>query len=51
MEQKIEITTEERAEIMEQNVGVVELSDEMLQMVAGGQFVHYTQPAALGGFC
>lgn len=42
MEQKIEMTTEELAKIMEQNVGVVELNDEMLQMVAGGQLPYRT---------
>jgi hypothetical protein len=42
MENKIELTSEELAKIMEQNVGVVELSDEMLQMVAGGQAPYKT---------
>jgi len=51
METKIELSNEELAKIMEQNVGVVELNDEMLQMVAGGQFIYHTQLATLGGWC
>ena len=51
METKIEMTSEELATIMEQNVGVVELSDEMLQMVAGGQAHYHTQLAVFGGWC
>jgi len=42
METKIELTSEELAKIMEQNIGVVELNDEMLKMVAGGQLPYRT---------
>ena len=42
MEQKIELTNEELAKIMEQNVGAVELNDDMLKMVAGGQAPYRT---------
>jgi|GEM_PF-4241988 len=42
MEQKVELTSEELAKIMEQNVGVVELTEETLQMVAGGQAPYKT---------
>jgi len=36
MNHKTEISVEEIAQITEQNVGVVELNDDMLQLVAGG---------------
>jgi hypothetical protein len=36
MNKKIELTAEEIATITEQDVGVIELSDQMLEMVAGG---------------
>jgi len=42
MNSKMEITSEEIAQIAEQSVGVVELTDDMLQLVAGG-IVHPTQ--------
>jgi hypothetical protein len=39
MNKQIELTQEVLAEVTTEVVGVVELSDEMLQMVAGGMLV------------
>jgi hypothetical protein len=39
MSKKLELSAEEKASLIEQNIGIVALTDDMLGMVCGGRIV------------